>query len=114
MSNRIQAGARALLLMLAAGLATGCSVNGTREPSRLVVSGPAAQVEQYLARQTVSHPQLKAVLSPPDSQGRVEATLDLTRPLSAPEVVELANSAGDARLSWSYSGGRSTLGLRLG
>jgi hypothetical protein len=111
MINRIQIGAHALLLTLAAGLAAGCSVNGTREPSRLVVSGPATEVEQYLARQTVSRPQLKAVLSPPDSRGRVEATL---QPLSAPEVVDLANSATDARLSWSYSEGRSTLALRLG
>jgi hypothetical protein len=112
MSNRFYIGARALLLTLAAGLATGCSVN--REPARLVVSGPAAQVEQYLARQTVSRPQLKAVLSPPDGQGRVEATLVLPRHFYAPEVVDLANSATDARLSWSYSEGRSSLALRLG
>ena len=114
MSSRIQVGARALLLTLAAGLAAGCSVNETREPSRLVVSGPAAQVEQYLARQTVSRPQLKAVLSQPDSQGRVEATLALPRPFYAPEIVDLASSASDAKLSWSYSQGGSTRSWRLG
>ena len=115
MNRKIVVGMRALTLTLAAGLvAAACSVSETRAPSRFVITGPSPRVEQYLARQSAWRPELRPSVSAPDSQGRVEATVILPKTFAGDDVLQMANSASDAKLTWSYTEGGSTRTMRLG
>ena len=91
-----------LLLAVAATSVLGaCSVSWTSSSSHptLTVSGPRAEAVAFVEAQIARHPELMMTRADSQSAGATRITLAVPATISGDELLEMASSAIDARLT---------------